>query len=269
MKATEILPSMRALLMDIDGTLTHGSTMLPGMLELFEFLHSRQIKFMVATNNSSKSPAKYQQLFSGFGAKIGLENIITCSDVTAWYLNEHYPSGCKAYVIGQEGILNALKQTACELLPDGKGKADVVVVGFDNQLSYEKLKNAILYIQQGALFIGTNPDLLNPTEEGLVPECGTTLAALEAATGIKPLVMGKPRHYLFDMALQRMGSQPAETAMLGDRLETDILGAASAGLKTILISTGIDDAGSVKEKGITPDVIVEDLPDLLERWKQA
>lgn len=269
MKPTELYPSIRAMLIDIDGTLTRGHEMLPGMLEFFRFLRSRQINFMVASNNSSKAPATYYRLLHEMGADIEAHNVMTCSDVTAWYLKENFPPGCRVYVIGQEGVLNAVRDAGCEILPDGRGSADAVVVGGDDTLTYEKLKNAVLHIQRGAAFIGTNPDILYPTPEGLVPECGTTLAALQAATGVSPVVMGKPHHYLYDMAMQRMGARADETAMLGDRLETDIQGAIDAGLKSILVCTGVDNAATVPVKGITPDLIVDDLPHLIKYWEES
>ena len=111
--------------------------------------------------------------------------------------------------------------------------------------------------------------MVYPTEEGLVPETGTTLAALEAASGVQPIIIGKPQRYLFDTALQKMGTTHTETAMLGDRLETDILGGQQAGLKTILVATGVDNESTVTLKNIEPDLIVQDLCDLTQHWQAA
>ena len=135
-------------------------------------------------------------------------------------------------------------------------------------MTYEKLKYAALLLQRGARFVGTNPDVLCPTEEGLVPEAGATLAALEAATGIAPAVIGKPARTMFDMAAERMRSEPAETAVLGDRLETDILGGQRAGFKTLLVTSGIDDEGTILKKGIEPDLVVSGLDVLADLWEK-
>jgi 4-nitrophenyl phosphatase len=133
-------------------------------------------------------------------------------------------------------------------------------------LTYTKLKHAALHIQQGARFIGSNPDVVYPTEEGLVPEAGTILAALQAATGVAPLIMGKPERFLFEIAAAKLGSQPAQTVMLGDRLDTDILGGQRAGLKTILMTTGVDAEAAIPAKGIRPDAVFGSLEALVAAW---
>jgi 4-nitrophenyl phosphatase len=135
-------------------------------------------------------------------------------------------------------------------------------------LTYDKLKYAALQLQRGARFVGTNPDLLCPTEEGLVPEAGATLAALEAATEISPVVIGKPERYLFDQAVAMLGSERAAIAVLGDRLETDILGGQRAGLKTVLVTSGVDDERAIVQKGIEPDLVVSGLDMLVELWER-
>jgi len=171
-------------------------------------------------------------------------------------------------MIGQSGLEEALTQAGIQIISGMNGKADAVVVGGDYSLTYEKLKYASLHIQHGAEFIGTNPDLLYPTDEGLVPECGMTLVALQTATQVKPVIMGKPNHFMFDLGMKKMGVQPIETAMLGDRLETDIQGGKNAGMKTILVETGVDNQASVVTKGIQPDLVVRNLPELVAIWKE-
>jgi 4-nitrophenyl phosphatase len=135
-------------------------------------------------------------------------------------------------------------------------------------LTYEKLKHATLLLQRGARFFGTNPDVVCPSEEGLVPEAGATLAALRAATGINPAVIGKPGRHLFDMAVEKLRSERARTAVLGDRLETDIQGGRDAGLWTVLVTSGVDDRGAIQRKGIEPDLVVSGLDQLIEWWEQ-
>jgi 4-nitrophenyl phosphatase len=194
------------------------------------------------------------------------EQILTAGVATARYLAGELRRGASLYVIGEPALETVLHQAGFVLLADAGQPADAVVVGGDSTLSYEKLKHAALLLQQGARLVGTNPDLLCPTEEGLVPEAGTTLAALEAATGISPVVIGKPACYLFDMAVATMGRERARTAVLGDRLETDILGGQQAGLKTVLVTSGVDNERTVLQKGIKPDLVVGGLNDLVELW---
>ncbi|HEX9925487.1 MAG TPA: HAD hydrolase-like protein, partial [Anaerolineae bacterium] len=121
-----------------------------------------------------------------------------------------------------------------------------------------------LLIRRGARFVGSNGDLTFPSEEGLTPGAGAILAALEAATGVAPIVIGKPERLMFDIAVQKLGSRPEQTAMLGDRLETDILGGQRAGLKTILVTTGVDTAETIPQKGIYPDAVFSGIQELTQ-----
>ncbi|PKO07221.1 MAG: haloacid dehalogenase [Chloroflexi bacterium HGW-Chloroflexi-3] len=261
----EFLRDIHAIMIDIDGTLMRGNLALPGLVEFFNFLIAHNIRFQVASNNATKTLSAYQQKINAFGANLSMDNILTCSTVTALYLQNKYPGG-KVYMIGQSGLEEALTQVGIQIIDGMNGKADAVVVGGDYSLTYEKLKYASLHIQQGAEFIGTNPDLLYPTDEGLVPECGMTLVALETATQVKPVIMGKPNASMFEQGMKKMGVQPNETAMLGDRLETDIQGGKNAGMKTILVETGVDNQETVISKGIQPDLVVEDLFELISLW---
>lgn len=266
-QTASFLKDIRAMMIDIDGTLLRGNLALPGLVEFFDFLNQHGIQFQVASNNATKTLSAYHQKISAFGAQLSLENVLTCSTVTALYLQEKYPGG-KVFMIGQSGLEEALTQAGMQIISGLSGEVDAVVVGGDYSLTYEKLKYASLHIQRGAEFIGTNPDLLYPTDEGLVPECGMTLVALETATQIKPVIMGKPNRFMFDLGMKKMGVQPHETVMLGDRLETDIQGGQIAGMKTILVETGVDNQSSIVNKGIQPDLVVQDLPELVEVWKE-
>ncbi len=260
------LKEIKSIMIDIDGTLLKGENALPGMVEFFNFLQEQQIHFQVATNNATQTRIAYQKLLSTLGAPLSVENVLTCATVTALYLQEKYPGG-SVYMIGQSGLKKALQDAGMHIIRAMNGKVAAVVVGGDYRLTYDKLKYASLHIQQGAEFIGTNPDLLYPTPEGLVPECGMTLVALETATNVKPIIMGKPHRPLFELGMKKMGASPQTTAMLGDRLETDIQGGQRAGMRTILVETGVDQRSAIAAKGITPDLVVANLPELLALWK--
>lgn len=259
------LHPLEALIIDIDGTLWRGNRPLPGLVPFFGFLQRRGLSYVIVTNNSVKTPEAYRHKLAGFGVTVPLENILTAAVATAAYLKRH-KAGAVLYMIGEAGLRQALQQAGFRLADTAGPAAEIVVVGGDTTLTYDKLKQAILALQRGALLVGTNPDLLVPTEEGLVPEAGTTLAALQAATGVAPTIIGKPEPLLFELALEKMGHSPARTAMVGDRLDTDILGGQRAGLKTILLTTGVDSEETVLKKGIRPDVIFGGLEELVETW---
>jgi 4-nitrophenyl phosphatase len=169
-------------------------------------------------------------------------------------------------VVGQEGLAQALAAAGFVLAHPTDETADAVVAGIDFGLTYDKLRRATLFIRRGARFIGTNGDLTYPSEVGLVPGAGSILAAIQAATDVAPTVIGKPGRPMFDAAVARLGRPRERTAMLGDRLDTDILGAQRAGLKTILVTTGIDGRDAVEAKGIVPDAVYESLVELVAAW---
>jgi 4-nitrophenyl phosphatase len=250
------------VILDMDGTLMRGSMPLPGLPELFAVLRAIRMPFVIATNNATKSGADYQHKLAACGVQVPAQKILTAAAATAEFLGQELPPGAKVYMIGRPALHEALSGAGFCLVDGVADGVTAVVAGGDPFLTYEKLKNAALLLQNGARLIGTNPDLLYPTEEGMVPETGMTLAALQAATGVAPTVVGKPARHLFDAAVGRLGCPRGETAVVGDRLETDIRGGQLAGLHTILITTGVDNAESIPAKGIVPDWIVDDLFEL-------
>ena len=259
---------IQALTIDMDGVLWRGDTALPGLNHFFDFLHHQPIPYMLATNNASKTPLQYQEKFAKFGVKIEPGRVMTSSLATAAYLKRELSPGDPVYVIGGEGLHEAAREAGFILVEDANQPAAAVVVGIDFAVNYEKLKNATLLIQRGARFIGSNGDLTFPAEEGYYPGAGAILAALQAATQVKPITIGKPEPLMFEIAMEKMGSQPQHTAMLGDRLETDILGGQRAGLKTIMVTTGIDNLDSIAQKGVQPDVVFSGLDELVDEWQK-
>ncbi len=256
--------AIQALILDLDGTLVRGGDPLPGLQNLFDYLQARQMPFIIATNNATHSPADYQRKLTQHGVHIAATDIITAGLATAAYLQTELAPGSKLYLIGQPALQTALEEAGFFLMSAAAEEVAAVVVGGDPNLTYEKLKIATLLLQRGARFIGTNPDVVYPTEEGFIPETGATLAALQAATGFQPTVIGKPERYLFDLAVSQLGCDPDHTAVIGDRLETDILGGQRAGLKTILITTGIDNESTFYEKNIHSDWVLNGLDDLID-----
>ncbi|MCC6147078.1 MAG: HAD-IIA family hydrolase [Anaerolineaceae bacterium] len=263
------LKNIRALLLDLDGTLWRGNAPLPGVETIVDFLKRHNIAFTIATNSAVKPAAVYRERLAAFGIELIPENILTVSQTTAIYLKAHFAPGAAVYVIGEEGLKGEVEAAGFNLRMDSQQNVAAVVVGGDRRLTYDKLKHAAFLLQRGAAFIGTNPDIVYPTEEGLAPECGATLAALQAISGAAPVIIGKPQPHLFQAGMQRMGSHPENTAMIGDRLETDIHGGQQAGLMTILITTGIDDETSIPLKNIQPDLVVHSLAELVAFWQQA
>ncbi len=236
---------------------------MPGLVEFFDLLRRRAIRFRLATNNPSRTQGQFVDRLARMGVQVAPEEILTSALVTAQHLAATTPAA-KVYCIGMDGLRQALTEHGLNLA-DGE-RADYVVVGLDTQLSYAKLAEATLLIRAGARFIGCNPDITLPNERGLLPGNGATLAYLRAATGVEPLIIGKPQRAIFDAALVVMQVEAAQAATLGDRLETDILGGQNAGMHSILVLSGATDPALLAASPVQPEWVFESIRELSAAW---
>lgn len=258
------LRGIRFLVIDIDGVLWHGRQPLPGVPAFFEFMNQHGIRFVIATNNSARPASDIVDRMARLGAPVNASQVLTSAEATAMYLPRLVPRGGRVFLVGGEGIASALTQAGYQLVDRD---ADVVVAGIDFALTYDKLKRAALEVRRGSKFVGTNADKTFPSDEGLIPGAGSILAALQAATDVVPIVVGKPESAMFDLALEKMGADRRAAAMLGDRLDTDIEGAQKAGLASILVLTGVTSRQALVESPIRPDFVSEDLVALRVAWQ--
>lgn len=249
---------------DMDGVLWRGDEALAGMVDLFAMLRRRGIPIALATNNSSKSQSEYVAKLAALGAPgLDARQIVTSRSVMVDHLAAHYPRGTGIYVIGTPGLAAAVADAGFVVGEEARA----VVVGIDHALSYDKLRRAALLLRAGADFLGTNGDTAVPSSDGLVPGNGATLAALSAATGRQPLVMGKPSAAMYEAALRVLGTAPGRTLMIGDRLDTDIAGAHGAGLRAALVLSGVTMHADASVGHIRPDATYAGLPQLLAAWQ--
>lgn len=247
------------MIVDMDGVLWRGDEPMAGLVEFFATLRRRGIGFVLATNNSSKTPQQYIDKLARFGVQVSSECILTSSQVAAAYLANQAPPSTCVNAIGGDGLHQALEQQGFELTDR---EAAYVVVGWDTHLTWDKLATAALLIHRGAGFIGTNPDVSYPTERGPVPGNGAQLAALEVATGVTPTVTGKPAPHMYQEALRRMDAQPETTAVVGDRLDTDLAGGVQLGLIKILVLSGIATEANLAGSPVKPDLVCADIEEL-------
>lgn len=262
------LSDLEALMVDMDGVLWLGDRPLPGLGEFFGFLEDQGLPYVLATNNASRTPSYYVERMAGYGVKVDEANILSSALATAQWMEGEFEAGARIYVVGQDGLREAIADAGFEVATDAHDPVDAVVGGIDFTLTYDKLCDAVLLIGRGARFIGTNGDVNYPSELGLAPGGGAILAAIEAASGVSPTIIGKPNTPMFDAAVARLGRPRPNTAMIGDRLDTDILGAHRARLRTILVTTGVDDPTTIRETGIIPDAVYDDLPHLVAAWRE-
>lgn len=253
------------LILDMDGVLWRGNTPMPGLAAFFATLEALNIGYVLATNNATRSVQAYVDKLAGFAVRVPAERILTSGLATAAYLRGRYDAGTRAYVVGEPALHDFMAAQGFDVLNDDadlaialQRPAQLVVAGLHKHVTYADLALATLHINRGAAFYGTNPDNQLPDELGLLPGAGAILAALEAATGVPPTVVGKPGPIMFEEALRRLGATKANTAMVGDRFSTDIVGGQSAGLRTILVLSGV--TGASEEVGEpAPDFIFDDI----------
>ncbi|MGC8786291.1 MAG: HAD-IIA family hydrolase [Anaerolineae bacterium] len=261
------LRQLRSLVIDMDGVLYRGNAPIQGAGEFLQFLRQIGVRFLLLTNNSTLTAAQYVAKLARMGIQVAEEEILTSGEATAMYLASIASPGTKIYLIGEHGVREELEKRGFVLSED----TDVayVVVGLDHQFDYEKMTRATRAIRGGARFIGTNPDKTFPSEGELTPGAGALLAAIEAATDTAPLIIGKPQPAIFEIAFQKLQAEPKTTAILGDRLDTDILGGRQLGLTTILVLSGVTDRQQLANSPLIPDLVYEDIAALHRDWKRV
>jgi HAD superfamily hydrolase (TIGR01457 family) len=248
-----------AFLLDLDGVLYRGDSPIPKAPETVEALRSLGKRLAFVTNNSSRTPeAVVAHLASvGVGAEPG--EVETSSLTTAATLRDR--SVRRAAVIGEEGLRSAMASAGIEIVP-ADADPDAVVLGWDRKVTYDDLRDASLAVQRGATLYASNDDVSYPAPDGFTwPGAGAILAALEAATGVKAEVFGKPHTPILRAALERAGG--GRPLVIGDRLETDIDGAANAGWDAALVLTGISTRAEAEAAPQPPTYVLDDLSGLL------
>jgi 4-nitrophenyl phosphatase len=251
--------SIRSVILDIDGVLWRDTDPIGDLPAIFRRIDEYGWHAMLATNNATRPGWQFLEKLAGFGVQLEDWQIVNSSQATAHYLKRRYPQGGCVYIIGEEGIRKDIESQGFSF---GEQHVLAAVIGLDRQLTYDKLKTATLLIRSGADFIATNPDKTLPTPAGLVPGAGAIVAAIQTATDVEPYFVGKPAPVLYELALERLGTSPDATLVVGDRLETDILGGQRLGCRTALVLSGATTAQMAAEWVPAPDFIALDLADL-------
>lgn len=263
--ARERLRAAKAFVFDMDGVLYRGDEPLSGVNDLLNALTIRDKRYMLATNNSMATPADYVRKLARMAIAVPEESILTSAMATRDYLTETLSAGAGVFVIGMPALREQLfSGTSFHPVQYGEEQPTAVVVGLDKTFTYEKLAVANEAIRAGARFVATNADATLPTEAGLIPGAGSLVAAVAAASGQAPTVIGKPEPLLVQMALERMGAGAGSAVMVGDRLDTDIVAGARAGMLTVLVLTGVSTREEIAAAPVLPDLVFTDLNAFLE-----
>lgn len=256
------LRECNGFLIDLDGTLYRGREAIPQAKEFVERLRESGKRYLFVTNNSALLPNQVADKLQKMGIPAVTEHIFTSSQATAMFMREHAKHATPTYyAIGEAGLHAALQAAGYQ--PDDE-QPDYVVVGIDREFTYKKLMTASLAIQKGAVFLATNADKRVPTDKGLVPGAGSLNRAVATASGVEPIWIGKPEARMIHYSMQKIGTLPEKTVVVGDNLETDILAGANAGARTVLVLTGYSKREDVAQAEAKPDVIMRDLAEVLK-----
>lgn len=240
---------------DMDGVIYHGHRLIPGALEFVDRLKAGGHKFLFLTNNSQWTPRDLRHRLGNIGIDVEESAFHTSALATAEFLKQQMPGGT-AYVIGGAGLTNALYEAGYTLT---ERDPDYVVVGDTRSYDYEKIERAVRLVLNGARFVATNLDVSGPSEDGLQPACGALVAPIELATGRKPYFVGKPNPLMMRTALRKLGAHSAEAFMVGDRMDTDIVVGTEAGMRTILVLSGVSTRETIEAYPYRPTHVYEDV----------
>ncbi len=245
-------------LCDMDGVIYHGEKLLPGAREFVSWLEAEGKRYLFLTNSSERSPRELSQKLARLGLTVGEEHFYTSALATAEFLASQCPGG-SAYVIGEAGLIRALYDVGFTM---NNVDPDYVVVGETRTYSYERLEQAVRLVLGGARLIGTNPDVTGPTERGIVPATGALIAPIELATGSKAYFVGKPNPLMMRHALRKLGCRREETAIIGDRMDTDIVAGIEADIETVLVLSGVTRREDLRRFAYAPRYVLEGIGDL-------
>jgi 4-nitrophenyl phosphatase len=260
-----MLPShIKSLIIDMDGVLWRSDAPIGDLAAIFSRIRARGLKFVFATNNSTRTSDQYVARLREFGVEAEPWQVVTSSQAAAHALAQKFPPGTKVFMIGEDGLRIPLEEKGFEVLStEDAPRAQAVVMGLDREVNFQKAVEATLLVRRGIPFYATNPDKTFPTPRGLIPGAGAWYSVVTTATGVEPIVAGKPFPFLMELSMEKLGTTTKETLVIGDRIDTDIAGGQAVGCPTALVLTGV----STREQGENwaPEIelIADDLATLI------
>ncbi|MDA3926772.1 MAG: HAD-IIA family hydrolase [Kiritimatiellae bacterium] len=252
------LRDKQGFISDMDGVIYHGNRLIPGAQELVAWLESSAKKYIFLTNSSQRSPRELSQKLDRLGIHVGEEHFYTSAMATAAFLQSQCPGG-SAYVIGEPALTNALYEAGFTM---NDNNPDYVVVGETSNYTYDRICFAVSLVNKGSRLIGTNPDTTGPVESGIVPATGALMAPIEMATGAKAYYVGKPNPIMMRSALKMVECRREDTIIIGDRMDTDIIAGVEAGMKTVLVQTGVTTPESMRQFAYRPSLVLQSIAEI-------
>lgn len=254
----ETLRCKKGFICDMDGVIYHGERLLPGVKEFVDWLYRENKQFLFLTNASGKTPKELQQKLWRMGLDVDQSHFYTSALATAKFLSRQSPD-CSAYVIGDPGLYNALHDAGIAI---NDVDPDYVIVGETVNYNFDKICRAMHHVMNGAKFIGTNTDLTGPSENGIIPACRALVAPIEITTGVSAYYIGKPNPLMMRSAIHRLGVHSEEAAMIGDRMDTDIIAGIESGLDTVLVLSGVTSKENITQYPYRPRIILNGVNDI-------
>ena len=254
------LRKRKGFICDMDGVIYHGNRLLPGVKEFVDWLYREEKNFLFLTNSSERSPKELQQKLRRMGLDVDESHFYTSALATARFVSSQAP-GCSAYVIGGAGLIMALHDEGITM---NDVNPDYVVVGETNSYNYNMILKAVSLINNGARLIATNSDLTGPSDFGIIPACRALVAPIELATGKKAYFVGKPNPLMMRTGLRLLDVHSEEAAMIGDRMDTDIVAGMESGLTTALVLSGVSTLDNIKEFSYRPSIILKGVGEIPE-----
>ncbi|MFT3894713.1 MAG: HAD-IIA family hydrolase [Anaerolineales bacterium] len=259
-----IPPHIKALILDMDGVIWRSDTPIGDLPDIFRRIEEHGIKYVFATNNSTKSSEQYVERLKGLGVSAEAWQVVTSSQGAAHVMAQRFSQGTKVFAIGEDGVRLALEEKGFEIVSvENATEAQVVVMGLDRTISFQKASEAALLIRNGVPFYATNPDKTFPTPRGQIPGAGAWISVITTATGVEPIYAGKPFPFMMELSLERLGVRKEETLVVGDRLDTDIAAGQAIGCPTALVLSGISTKEQADEWKPKIDFIADDLSALV------
>lgn len=255
---------IKSLIIDMDGVIWKSDAPIGDLASIFHRIRERGLKFVFATNNSTKTSEQYVTRLKDFGVDTEAWQVVTSSQAVAHAMSQSLPPGTRVFMIGEDGLTQALEEKDFEILPlEEARRAEVVAMGLDRGITFQKVAEATLLVRRGIPFYATNPDKTFPTPRGEIPGAGAWYSVIVTATDVQPIVAGKPFPFLIELALEKLGTSKEETLVIGDRLETDIAAGQAVGCPTALVLSGVSTKEVAELWQPQIDFIVDDLATLI------
>ena len=263
------LAEKRLFLLDMDGTIYLSETLFDGTKDFLRYVRESGGRYLFLTNNSSRGTDAYIAKMARLGIEAFPDDFLTSTDATIRYLQGRYLPDTVYYVCGTESLKNQLRLAGLHVAEQLRDEISVVLLGYDTELTFEKLETCCILLNRGVTWLATNPDWVCPTWYGSVPDCGSVCRMLTTATGRKPLFLGKPQPAMAELALRRTGFSPEQAVIIGDRLYTDVACGINAGIDSIFVLSGEGTEADIAQYGIHPTWIFSDIAALYRQLEET